>query len=362
MKLAGAQKAAHEAGVALQLIESAAVDELRVRRLLDFWNPDACIVESGDDVQYCPVDAFGDTPTVFIDRDPATLPDSAKSVNIDSGAVGAAAARELMALGLSHFACLPVSKNVFWAAERTAAFLDALELNGRSCDVFRSQSRNMTAAISRWLTALPRPCGIFAATDRLGAVLLPLIAKIGATAPGDFAVVGVDNDEAICEHTSPTLSSVMPDFHLAGRLAVRSLCTPRSPARMLFGIVGLVRRASSFRRNTAIPGLGAAIDAIRTRACDGISARDVAATMGVSRRLAEMRFKAGTGKTILKAIHERRLEMAKELVSHSENPLEAIPGMTGWKSASSFRERFRAAFGQSMLAMRQSSAKAQRRI
>ena len=37
----------------------------------------------------------------------------------------------------------------------------------------------------------------------------------------------------------------------------------------------------------------------------------------------------GTGKTILKAIHERRLEMAKELVSHSETPLEAIPGMTG---------------------------------
>ena len=74
--------------------------------------------------------------------------------------------------------------------------------------------------------------------------------------------------------------------------------------------------------------------------------------------MAEMRFKAGTGKTILKAIHERRLEMAKELVSHSETPLEAIPGMTGWKSASSFRERFRAAFGQSMLAMRKKKVRA----
>ena len=49
-------------------------------------------------------------------------------------------------------------------------------------------------------------------------------------------------------------------------------------------------------------------------------------------------------------------------MNQTQIPLEAIPSMTGWKSATSFRERFRAAFGQSMLDMRKSNAKTQRRI
>ena len=353
MKLLGAQEAARSAGVSLQLVESAAADGRRVRRLLEFWKPDACIVESGDDVTYCPTEAFGPTPAVFIDRNPKSMPKSAMSVNIDSAAVGEAAAKELMALGLTNFACMPVKKDVFWANERTEAFVDALELNGRSCNVFKSPSRGDEAkALSRWLAALPRPCGIFAATDRLGAVLLPSICRIGASVPGDFAVVGVDNDEAICENTSPTLSSVAPDFRLAGSLAVKALLAPGRSTRMLFGISGLVRRASSFRPTAPLPGLSAAMDAIRTRACDGLSAAEAAKTMGVSRRLAEMRFKAGAGKTILQAIHEHRLEKAKYLVCRTETPLDAIPGLTGWKSSTAFRERFRAEFGESMSSMR----------
>ena len=361
MKFLGAQAAARSAKVALQIVESAAVDARRVRRLLDFWRPDACIVESGNDVRYCPAEAFAGTPVVFIDRDPASLPPSARSVNIDSSAVGEAAARELMSLGLSHFACLPVAKNVFWARERTAAFKDALELNGRTCDVFGGSARNMAAAVSRWLTTLPRPCGIFAATDRLGAMLLSAIRRIDASVPEDFAVIGVDNDETICENTTPTLSSVAPDFRSAGEMAVAAILNPGDRAvRRKFSTCGVVRRASSFTSKVPTPGLTAALDAIRAHACDGLKASDVAKAMHVSRRLAERRFKDATGKTILKAIHERRLEAARKLVCLSDTPLETIPGLVGWKSATAFREVFRNTFGENMHSMRRNASPAAR--
>ena len=97
------------------------------------------------------------------------------------------------------------------------------------------------------------------------------------------------------------------------------------------------------------------MDAIRTHACEGISASAVAKIMGKSRRLAEMRFKTGTGKTILQAIHECRLAKAKELVCRSNTPLDAIPGMSGWKSATAFRRSFQMAFGQTMRKMRQTA-------
>ena len=353
MKLAGAQDAARAAGVTLQLVESSAVDVRRVRQLLGFWHPDACIVESGDDVKYCPASAFTGVPTVFIDRDPKSLPRSATTVNIDSGEVGATAARELMSLGLSHFACLPVAKDVFWARDRTAAFVDALKLNGRSCDVFGGSGNEMTAAVTRWLAGLPRPCGIFAATDRLGVLLLPAIRRIGASVPDDFAVVGVDNDETLCETSTPTLSSVAPDFRQAGRMAVGRLLGQIGGMRLLFGVSRLVRRASSFLPlRHARPGLAAVADAIRLHACDGLTAAAAAKEMGVSRRLAERLFKEATGRTLLDAIHSRRLERAAELVRESATPLEMIPGLVGWRSATAFRERFRAAFGTTMRVMR----------
>lgn len=352
MKLAGAQDAAHAAGVSLQLVESAAVDVRRVRKLIDFWRPDACIVESGDDVKYCPADAFKGVPAVFIDRDPASLPRTAVSVNIDSAAVGAAAAKELMSLRLSNFACVPVSKDVFWGRERTSAFCDALELNGRSCDVFVSHAGDVAEKMSRWLSGLPRPCGIFVATDRLGAVLLSVIRRIGASVPDDFAVIGVDNDEAICENTSPTMSSVAPDFRRAGEMAVRFLLEKPSESRLLFGLKGLVRRASSFRPATITPGLAATMDVIRMHACDGLSAAEAAKSMGVSRRLAERRFLAGTGLTILEAIHRHRLEKARDMVVGTDIPLESIPGLVGWRSSTAFRDCFRSTFGTNMRTMR----------
>jgi LacI family transcriptional regulator len=358
MKLSGARAASSAAGATLQLVETPNLDTKRAEELLAFWRPDACIVESGDNSNYLKHSIFKGVRVAYIDRDPATLPKNATTVNINTREIGAAAARELMSLGLVNFACIPAIKDVFWAKERTSSFLDALKLNGRKCNVFNPTKGDMITKLSQWLTSLPRPCGIFVATDQLGSILLPVIKRLGMSVPNDFAVVGVDNDETLCEALSPTLSSIQPDFRQAGRMAVEALLNQRGITRHLFGISGIVRRASSFipLRHTR-PGLTAVMDTIRLNACDGLSAAAAAKKMGVSRRLAERLFKEAVGLTILEAIHSRRLERAAELVKNSDNPLEMIPGLVGWKSATAFRVSFRNKFGMTMREMRQSTLK-----
>ena len=360
MKLSGARTAAAAAGITLQLVETPNLDTKRIKKLLDFWQPEACIMESGDNSQYCKHSVFKGVNVAYIDRDPASLPRSATTVNINSHEVGAAAARELMSLGLTNFACLPDVKDVFWARDRTKAFENALKLNGRDCNVFDATQGYMTAKLSQWLSNLPRPCGIFVATDRLGAILLPAIKRIGLSVPDDFAVISVDNDETLCEALSPTLSSIQPDFRQAGRMAVEALLGVRGNPKRLFGIAGIIRRASTFRpsRHTH-PGLTTIMDTIRLSSCDGLSAASAAKKMGVSRRLAERTFKEALGHTILEAIHARRLERAAELVKNSDSPLELIPGLVGWKSATAFRVCFRNTFGMTMREMRRTSIKKQ---
>ena len=347
-KFNGAATRAHERGTILQTVD-AADNEKTVRSLLDFWHPDACIIESGDDTHYLKPTVFGRLPTVFIDRDPQSLPPSARAVNIDSTALGQAAARELLRLGYAHFGIVPVGKRTFWGKERTAAFIQAIELNGRACHVYRHPSKGAddNKTLSTWLANLPRPCGIFATTDILGARVLSAIRRLGASVPEDFAVIGADNDETICENTAPTLSSLALDFREAGRLAVDAVCD-RQPGVRHFGVREIVRRASTFLPNRNLPGVLKALDLIRKQACQGLRARDVAAAMGVSRRLAETRFRAATGQTLLDAIRSQRIRRAKELLVDSQTALETIPLLCGWKGTATFRRYFKAQTGLSM--------------
>lgn len=53
----------------------------------------------------------------------------------------------------------------------------------------------------------------------MGEELLNICARLGLSVPDDIAILGVDNDEGICENTVPTLSSIAPDFTEGGYLA-----------------------------------------------------------------------------------------------------------------------------------------------
>lgn len=340
-KHAGAAARAHERGAVLQTV-GGATNAAKVRALLAFWHPDACIVESGDDTRYLKPAAFGRVPVAFIDRDPSSLPRTARTVIVDSTAIGQAAARELLRLGYENFGHVPVAKPTFWGRDRTTAFLNALELNGRTCTVCRRRARDIddVRRLSDWLADLPRPCGIFAATDILGARVISAIRRLGLRIPEDFAVLGVDNDPTICENASPTLSSLALDFASAGRQAVDAVMDRTSGPRR-FGVREIVRRASTFLPNRNLPGVSAATDLIRQKACSGLRARDVAAAMGVSRRLAEIRFKTATGLTILDAIRDRRLARARELAADGTTPLGTIPYLCGWNGTATFRRAFK---------------------
>jgi LacI family transcriptional regulator len=162
--------------------------------------------------------------------------------------------------------------------------------------------------------------------------------------------VGVDNYDIVCENTTPTLSSVALDFVDAGRISVRlleKLVHSRRNAFEIrtFGVLGLVRRASSLRLKRNFPGVTQAIEAIRTKACEKINVETALSGMNCSRRLAEMRFRLATGKSPLEAIHDRRLERACELLSVTNSSVEAIANMCGYGSAVFLQKLFRRHLG-----------------
>ena len=225
-------------------------------------------------------------------------------------------------------------------------------MNGLACEIFDGaghdtlQSVRWQKTLRRWIERLPKPCGIFAANDAVAAEVLIAAAQTGFEVPREIAVCGVDNFTPICEHTVPTLTSVQPDFLMAGELAARTLDEimqgqRRQATRLTFGPASIVRRASTRICRRYDPEVTAAMELIRRRACEGISSAEVVTTFTCSRRMAEIRFRQIAGRSILDEIQAMRLDKAKELLKNSSLDVSAIANFCGFKAANAFWKFFK---------------------
>ena len=209
------------------------------------------------------------------------------------------------------------------------------------------------ASIRPWLRALPKPCGLLAANDISGDLVLQACRMERLGVPEQIAVIGIDNDELVCAHTTPTLSSVRADFEQSGYLAAKLLDDIASgraaaPCEVHFGATDIVRRNSTrkfARRDDAVRRV---LELIRARACEGLSAAEVCKEIGGSRRQAEARFRAFANRSIGQEIAAVRVERAKSLLIKRSMAIGAIAGACGYESDSALRRAFKKATGLSL--------------
>lgn len=338
----------------------------RLRRLLDFWKPLGVIVECGerDEVP----DDFGILPVVYIDRDPGKLMRSSRRFFVlhDSFVAGQTAARELMMTGCSNFAFVPFPGHWSWSAERQRGFVDALDLNGYACRVFRSRTTDLDSPayvheLRQFLRKLPTPCAVFVANDHPAERVIAEAAFLGLSIPDELSVLGVDDYAPICEHTAPPLSSVKPDFRRGGNLAalllaaaIRDKSRFRGPRIRRYGTLQVVRRDSTriFSRKGDCPEVAEALKLIRNRACDGLTAEEVMATFSCSRTTAAAKFRTATGHSILDEIHAVQLDRVKAMLSDRDRQLKTISDFCGFKNPNSLRKFFLRETGLTMSAWR----------
>ena len=361
----GAFRFARMRGWRIQVVEPARTKP-RVRELVDLWNPVGCIVEcSGEKSDYFdPVD-FADVPTVFLGRDPRTLPKWASFINPSPKGPGEMSALEFLKAGIRSFAFVASSGNHFWSRDREAEFRRILHLHGMDCAVFGRKEtfrteKARTKACADFLKALPKPCGVMAENDYTAVYVLDVARRLKIVVPSQLAIVGVDNDPQLCENARPKLSSVHLDFEQAGFRTCEVLSKlvadqTSGPIRETYGAVGIIRRGSTSAGSGAPPRVMKMLAYIREHACDGISAADIAAQIPGSRRLAEMDFLRATGHTIMDELMHVRFEHVEALLHSPSQQLGAIANRCGWKTENALRAAFLKRYGMSMRTWRSST-------
>lgn len=217
------------------------------------------------------------------------------------------------------------------------------------------------ARLADWLRKREKPCALVAANDPTADDVIRLCEAEGIVVPRDIAVLGIDDNPVFCRHTEPNLSSLRLDGRRAGFLAARTLAAlmdgapAPDPASLRFG-VSVSRRAST----AATPSIGEivqrAIDYIDANACRGATLGDVVRHCGYSRTLVALRFRQMTGRTIVRAIRERRLDEARRLLRETSMGIEEIAPLCGYESASAFHRAFTRETGTTMGAWRRTVA------
>ena len=306
--------------------------------------------------------------------DPAEMP----VICLDDDATGAMAAEHLMEKGFKHFGFYGPE----WASDyslterplltftrRVRGFQEALREQGFSCI-----ASNVTPAyedllththhprVIEWLQSLPTPIGIMAVDDSHASDLAEACRKAHVGVPDHVAIIGINNDDLLCEGAWPPLTSVECNFSRMSYLAAKML------DRMMKGealgpeerLVQLPPVRVQQRMSTDVlaidqPDVIEAVRFIREHACDPCSIQDVMQAIPVSRRTLERQFANCLGRTLHEEVVRVRIDTARRLLTQSDLPVDEVSQRCGFAAVQSFIRFFRHGAGITPAAFRRRS-------
>ena len=220
-------------------------------------------------------------------------------------------------------------------------------LDGSSADI---------AALGDWLESLPKPAAVMVVHDLRATHVVSAANACGIAIPGDLSIIGVDNDELLCEFTDPPLTSIAPDHVRMGEIAAEALLTlmkggagSNGPVTRKCSKFDIVERDTTSSSTPSAHLAKEAMSFIRQNFKSGIGTDDVVrAVRGRSRRLLDMRFREMYGCSVHEAILRVRYSELKRRLVRSKTPIAELMKACGFSDLSNAKRLFRSRFGMSM--------------
>ena len=289
---------------------------------------------------------------------------------VDNHAIGVTAAEHLAERGFQSYAFYGM-RDVEYSKRRLAGFNERLALAGfRSLELMLPSTFHLRGRVwlqqqqqlTKWLADLPTPVGIFAASDTRARQVVSACAQIGLKVPEQVAVLGVDDQQIICEHIRPTLSSVARNNILEGYSAaaildrmMRGGKAPRGDQLVL--PLQVVARESTATFAVSDDRLRKALAYFHEHLEDPVTVEELCSHAEVSRRWLEYSFQNLLKETPYQYMRRTRLDLARRLLTEEPHAkIYCIAERTGFSSAKQLTKVFRRQFGISPREYRRTSA------
>lgn len=292
-------------------------------------------------------------PTVALTYSDEGLLDGCPRVLMDEAACGRIAGEYFLSLGFENFLSVGKKSRTFFR-ERIQGFEEAVGNRAKIIEtawIGESLShKSLREPIEEALKKIPKPVAIFAPSDVTCVHVMRCAMELGFQIPDEVAILGVNNEELICEYAPVPLASIalnFPKVGYEGALLLDRIMRGREPAVPggLIPPIGVVSRQST--NTIAVPDVrvAKALRYIWANLDRTLPVEDIAAQAGIAQpRLAGL-FAKHLRRTIVEEVARGRIEKAKLLLASGTLPVKEIAVACGFSTPNYFNNVFHKATG-----------------
>jgi LacI family transcriptional regulator len=290
-------------------------------------------------------------------------------LSTDEIGAGRMAAKYFMERGFKNFAYCGF--DMIWSQQKCDGFRQTLAAAGFHTFIYPQpptkqlrKSAKEQPLIVAWLKSLPKPLALMACNDDRSIEVLAACKITKFRIPDDIAILGVDNDELICNSSYPQLSSIVLSTERAGYEAAKVLDMlmkgqkiPEHEKQVTILPLHVVTRLSTDTTAIEDRTVADAVNYIRRHTREMIQVSDVAQAVGVSRRALEQHFRKTLDHSIHDEIKNTRVNQMANMLIGTNLSVSHIASLLGYAyQANNFSRYFKQRKGMSPLDYRKKFA------
>lgn len=247
--------------------------------------------------------------------------------------------------------------NIVWSRERLEGFREALSEKGfvvhnleqeelPTKELWQYQPDNLM----QWLSSLPKPIAIMACDDNQGQYICEVCRLLNIRIPEDVAILGVDNDQSICEFSNPPLSSIKQNAEKGGYDAAASMQQMIDSRtfhceNIYVPYINIITRQSTDIYTTQDPVISDLLRYIHTHINTKINVQKLLKEIPISRRKLEKKFFTATHTSIYQYILHLKMEKFTERLLETNDSLVNVATELGLDDYKNISRTFKKLYG-----------------
>ncbi len=280
----------------------------------------------------------------------------------DDEAIGKMAAEYLLHRGFKQFAYCGFGQIYYWSRQRGKSFGQRIAEAGYETHYYEYEIPKSSGQhswekeqsnIADWLRQLPKPIGLMACNDDQGQYVLEACKIAGLHVPGQVAIIGLGNDDLICDLVTPPLSSIAVSAEKAGYQAAEVLDKIMEGKKVTDQTIVVSPTHVVTRQSTNVFAVTdrdvlAALHFIHQHARkEAIQVDDVLRAVYLSRRSLYNRFSQLLGRSVHEEIKRVRVEQLAQLLVSTNMPISHIASSLGYSDIKNISRYFKQQKGMS---------------
>ena len=226
------------------------------------------------------------------------------------------------------------NKNFFWSKARAEGYRREVERIRGNYYYFESELLDSMqwsrehVELDNWLQGLPKPVALFACDDNFALQVSEMCKVNNINIPDELSLLGVDNDELICNLSHPTISSIITDDenggYQTGKMLQNLILNKNNiPFNINIDPVRIELRQSTEKYNISDSYVKTVLDYIHENIRLNISIDELTAIVPLSRRNLEKKFREATGTSVHQFILDKKVDLiSTELLTTDKDLLD----------------------------------------